>query len=198
MVRGGSESGGEFDSSSPHCQKSNSPQKNHVTQKITCFGYNVNFTEADANMATADEPLAKRYKKVTNSDILKKEEEYKNANSAANERKAVKNFKMYLQFNEKDTDFFNFEEPELDEWLGKFYLGTRTEKGEYYSSGSLHTLRYGLNRALQQFGHAFDITDKKSSSFRGSNKAFELAMEEIKNAGKGHRKATPEITPSRK
>ena len=105
-------------------------------------------------MATGGKPAPKRYKKVTNSDI----KEY-------DEKKAVKNFKMFLKFHDHETDFFTFDEPELNEWLGKFYLGTHTEKGELYSSGSLHTLRYGLNRALQQFGHTFDIIDKKSCSF---------------------------------
>ena len=146
----------------------------------------------------AVQPLAKRYKKVTESDIKQKEEEFKNPNSLANERKAVKNFKLFLEFNKQPTDFFVYTEPELDTWLSKFYIGTRTEKGEYYSSGSMHTMRYGLNRALQAYGHNFDITDKKCMSFQASNKAFELALKEIKNIGKGHRKPTPEITPTRK
>ena len=133
---------------------------------------------------------------MTNIDIKEKQEQFKNLNSAANEKKAVKNFKLFLEFNGKDPDFFNYTEPELDEWLTKFYLGTRTEKGEYYMSGSLHTLRYGLNHALQEYGHSFDITDKTSLSFQSSNSAFELALKELKNIGKGHRKATPEISPT--
>ena len=136
--------------------------------------------------------------KVTFDDIKDKSEEFRNPNSAANEKKAVKNFQLFLKFNNQDTDFFNFTEGDLDEWLAKFYSGTRTEKGDFYSSGSLHTLRYGLNRALEQFGHTFDITDKKSLVFQSSIKAFELALKEIKNAGKGHCKPTPEITPARK
>ena len=146
----------------------------------------------------ASEPNAKRYKTVSFDDIKQKEKNFKNPNSLANEKKASKNFQQFLKFNKKDEDFFNFTEPELDEWLAKFYLGTRTEKGEFYTSGSLHTIRYGLNRALQQFGHNFDITDKKSLSFQSSNRAFELALKEIKDAGKGHRKATPEISPNHK
>ena len=146
----------------------------------------------------ASAPVAKRYKIVTDIDIKNKKEQFKNPNSAANEKKAVKNFQLFLEFNGKNKDFFNFTEPELDEWLAKFYLGARTEKGDYYASGSLHTIRYGLNRALQQFGHSFDITDKKSVSFQASNTAFEIAQKELKNVGKGHRKATPEISPPRK
>ena len=146
----------------------------------------------------ASGPPAKHFKQISGDDIKDKGELFKNANTKANEKKAVKNFKLFLKFNQQDTDFFNYNEPQLDEWLGKFYLGTRTEKGDYYTSGSLHTLRYGLNRALQDFGHKFDITDRKYTSFVNSNKAFELALKEIKNAGKGHRTNTPEISPARK
>ena len=109
----------------------------------------------------ASGPPAKCFKQISGHDITSKAELYKNSNTAAKEKKAEKNFKLFLEFNNQDTDFFNYTETQLDEWLGKFYLGTRTEKGEYYSSGSLHTLRYGLNRSLQQFGHQFDITNKK-------------------------------------
>ena len=146
----------------------------------------------------ASGPPVKRFKQICTKDIKTKEILYKNNNTLANEKKAVKNFKLFLEFNDKNVDFFNYTEPELDEWLAKFYLGTRTEKGDYYTSGSLHTIRYGINRALQDYGHKFDITDRKNSSFVNSNKAFDLALKEIKDAGKGHRKSTPEISPTRK
>ena len=110
----------------------------------------------------------------------------------------MKNFKLFLEFNNQDPDFFNYTEPQLDEWLGKFYLGTRIEKGEYYTSGSLHTIRYGLNKPLQEIRHQFDITDKKYSSSVSLNKAFEIALKEIQNASKGHCKSTPEIAPAHK
>ena len=136
----------------------------------------------------------KCFKNVTNEEISAKSNEFKNANSLANEKKAVKNFTMFLEYNKHETNFFGFTEPELDQWLGKFCLDTRTEKGDYYSSGSLHTLHYGINRALKEYGHEFNITDKKCKSFMSSNKAFDLTLKEIKNAGKGHHKATPEIS----
>ena len=149
-------------------------------------------------MIMASRPPVKRFKQVSEIDIQSKKEAFKNSNTAANERKAVKNFKQFLQFNQKDPDFFNYTEQELDEWLAKFYIGTHTVKGEYYTSGSLHTIRYGLNRALQEFGHLYDITDKKNRSFMSSNKAFEIALKEIKNAGKGFHTNTPEISEARK
>ena len=71
-------------------------------------------------------------------------------------------------------------------------------KGEFYSSGSLKTIRYGLNRASQDFGHLFEITGKKTASFTGSNKAFNLTLKEIKKAYKGHQKSTSEITLAHK
>ena len=76
------------------------------------------------------------------------------------------------------------------------FLGTRTMKGEMYPSGSLHTIKYGLDRAVQEFGHNFDITDKKSVSLQAQTKDFEIAQKELKFTGKGHKKSTPEISPA--
>ena len=146
----------------------------------------------------ASGPPVKHFKQVSEIDVQSKKEAYKNSNTTVNERKAVKNFKQFLEFNKKDPDFFHYTEQELDEWLAKFYIGTRTVKCDYYTSGSLHTIRYGLNRALQEFGHLFNITDKKNTSFMSSNKAFEIVLKEIKNAGKGFRTNTPEISEARK
>ena len=93
----------------------------------------------------------------------------------------MKYFKLFLEFNEQNPDFFHYTKPQLDEWLGKFYLGMRTEEAKYCSSGSLNTLE--LDTALKEFGHQFNISNKKYTSFVNSNKAFKLAL----SAGKSHR-----------
>ena len=62
------------------------------------------------------------------------------------------------------------------------------------NSGSLHTIRYSLNRTLQEFGHLFDITNRKNTSFLSSNKEFDIALKEIKIAEKGFHNNTPEIS----
>ena len=54
--------------------------------------------------------------------------------------------------------FFNFTERELDQWLTKFYFNICKVDRDYYTTGSLNTIRYGINRALKKFGHNFDIT----------------------------------------
>ena len=131
----------------------------------------------------ASEPPFRHVKQMSGIDIKTKNDLYKNSNTAANEKKAVKYFKLFLEFNEQNLDFFHYTKPQLDECLGKFYLGMRTEKAKYYSSGSLHTLRYELNTAVQEFGHQFNITNKKYTGFVNSNKAFKLAL----TAGKSHR-----------
>ena len=47
----------------------------------------------------ASGPPAKHFKKISQKDIKEIGEEYKNVNTKANEKKAVKNFKMFLKFN---------------------------------------------------------------------------------------------------
>ena len=74
----------------------------------------------------------KHFKQISENDIKQKGQEYKNVNTKANEKKAIKNFQLFLKFNGQDEDFFNYTELQLDNWLGKFYLGTRTEKGDLY------------------------------------------------------------------
>ena len=62
----------------------------------------------------------------------------------------------------------------------------------------METLRYALNRSLKNYGHAYDITDKKSASFQTSIKAFETVMKDLKQCGKGHVVHRKEITPEGK
>lgn len=62
----------------------------------------------------------KHLKQISENDIKQKDQEYKNVNTKANEKKAIKNFQLFLKFNGQDEDFFNYTELQLDEWLGKF------------------------------------------------------------------------------
>ena len=101
-------------------------------------------------------------------------------------------FKLYLEhLGLKDTDFFKFTKPELDKHLATFWWNACTQKGKKYKANSLDTLRHELKRAINAYGHEFDITDKKCMSFTKSQKAFETAKKDLKQSGKGHAEIAP-------
>ena len=54
----------------------------------------------------------KHFKQILESDKKSKVDADKNSNTAANEKKAVKNFQQFLQFNRMDPNFFNYTEQE--------------------------------------------------------------------------------------
>ena len=68
-------------------------------------------------------------------EINEKELQFKNNNSLKNEKKAVDAFKAYLeQINVENTDFFVFNEEELDGHLATFWWNARTKTGEKYKA----------------------------------------------------------------
>ena len=80
---------------------------------------------------------------------------------------------------ENQTNYWNYTEPVLDNYLCKFWFGARKEgddsedtdpqeemKSRLYKANSLQSFRYGLNRILRQRGHLYDITDKHTASFQ--------------------------------
>ena len=79
-----------------------------------------------------------------------------------NEQKSERKFQDYLHnLGLEDTNFFALSEPELDHYLTTFWFNVHTKNGKHYCSTSLETIRYGLNRSLKRFGHAFDITKRE-------------------------------------
>ena len=147
-------------------------------------------------MASAEKS---RFGSMNIAEIRQKESELKNINSLKNEKKSVEAFKAYLvQIGQEDTDFFNFTEQELDMHLATFWWNARTKKGEKYKTSSLETIRHGIKRALQSFGHEFDITDPKSASFQESIKSFRNVMKQLKKEGKGYVEHRTEIKPTGK
>ena len=140
-----------------------------------------------------------RFGNLNIEEVRDKEDEFRNPNSAKNEKKAIEAFKCYLRQIEAKTgdDFFTFTEQELDEYLATFYWNARTKKGDKYKASSLETLRYALYRALKNYGHAFDITDKKSASFQTSIKAFETVMKDSKTIWQRARKTSQRDQPRR-
>lgn len=148
-----------------------------------------------AKMASAP----KHFKHQTKEQLEEKQEQLQNQSTIANEKKAVKAFKAYLdEAGVENTDFFTYSQDELNEHLAQFYFAARTEEGEMYKMSSLEGLCYGLNRALKRYGHNFDITKRECTSFTTSIKAFEDAKLELKQCGKGFTKNTKHITLARK
>ena len=132
----------------------------------------------------------------------------KNINTEKSEKRAHKAFTNFLKQNgASDLDYWLYEEPELDRYLAKFWLGCRkvntdeasdneqdTDKKEsLYSANTLKNFRYSLNRILRSKGHLYDIT-VKGTSFMKSDEAFKVAQKELKQEGKAEVKSHPEIT----
>ena len=68
-----------------------------------------------------------------------------------------------------------------------------TEKmDKLYSTNTLPSFRYSLNRILKHKGHLYDITTK-GTSFMKSDEAFKVALKELKEQGKAEVHSHPEI-----
>ena len=148
---------------------------------------------------------------VNNDELANKSKRAKNENTEKAEKRAHKafnNFLLAIGISEDKTDYWNYEEPELDNYLAKFWFGARkisdndeeedtTDdpelKQRMYKATSLRTFCYGLNRILKQRGHLYDITDKKTASFVKSQQAFNDAIKELKIEGKADVESYPEI-----
>ena len=99
----------------------------------------------------------------------------------------------YLK-QKKPTDYWNYEEAELDKALGKFWFEAKTKKGEKYTASSLWHLRYGLNRGLNHCGNTYNIITL--ASFSDSQSKFNDACALLKSIGKGYVEHFKEIKPS--
>ena len=144
-------------------------------------------------------PPKKRFVQLTDEDIEEKTRQLYNSNTEANEVKAVKCFKKYLESNNvENTDSFTYTEAKLDRWLKRFYWNACKSDNEMYTTGSMNTMRYGFNRALRKYGHNFDITKYEFTSFTESIKTFDEACKELKQHGKGFVKSYKEILQTHK
>ena len=146
--------------------------------------------------------------RLSDDQLDKKLKEGQNENTVKSERKAHKAFNRFLIENgADDLEYWLFEEPELDNWLAKFWLCVRKsdddtdsereedpeQKDRMYSANTLRSFRYGLNRVLRMKGHLYKITEK-GTSFIKSDESFKLAIKELKSEGKAEVHSHPEIT----
>ena len=112
------------------------------------------------------------------------------------------------QCGEVNLEYWSYEEPELDNYLSKFWFGARKNPdSDYesdkdypecqnlmYSSNTMKSFRYLLNRILKQKGHEYDIMNKNSLLFKHSQQAFLDSQKELKALGKAQINSAPEIT----
>ena len=100
-----------------------------------------------------------------------------------------------------------YEEPELDNFLSKFWFGARKDPdSDYesdeedpehhklmYSTNTMKSFRYSLNWILKNKGHEYDIMSTHSLSFKQSQQAFLGSQKELKSLGKAEIHSAPEI-----
>ena len=144
-------------------------------------------------------PLKKRFKVISDEELKQKRKEQENQNTINSEKRADKAFKSFLtECGCESNEYYFFEERELCTWLSKFWFGARTvpdkneQEGEMYSVNTMRNFKYALNRILKKYGHAYDIT--KSPEFKPAMDAFDDAMKELKENGKGHVNSAEEIS----
>jgi hypothetical protein len=137
----------------------------------------------------------KRFEAISNEQLKQRQHNLENKNTTDNEKKAERLFKQYLAEIGEDLNFCEFNEEKLDKHLAKFWFPARTKNGQKYKIGSLETIRYSLNRVLKRYGHKFDITKRECTAFTASIKAYEDAMTELKQEGKGFTKSRAAVSP---
>ena len=148
---------------------------------------------------------------MNDENLATKSKKAKNKNTIRTEKRADKAFIKFLMemgVPPDQTNYWNFSEPDLDNFLAKFWFGARKDnddsqeqvlqqdpelKSQMYKATTLRNLHYGLNRILHTKGHLYDITNKNTASFTKSQQAFNDAIKELKSEGKGDIKSYPEI-----
>ena len=153
--------------------------------------------ESDCEEFEQPHPKKKRFKVKSVEEIDAMTEEMANKNTIKQEQRAQRAFEYFLKEAGADsTDFWLYPTEDLDQWLGKFYIGARKEDGELYKLSSMTSLRYGLQRVLNKKGLKMDIL--KSAQFKWSQHAFSTASTELVKEGKGGIVSAAEISEAGK
>ena len=144
------------------------------------------------------QPQKKCFKQLSDEELKAKRRDLQNSNTLNAEKCADKALKQFLaESGASSVEYYFFEEQDLVTWLSKFWFGARMmpekdeEEGKLYSVSTLRSFKYAINRILKKHGHAFDIT--KSPFFKQCMDAFDDAVKELKEAGRGHVKSAEEI-----
>ena len=143
-------------------------------------------------------PPKKLFKFLSDQELALKRRQMENQHTLNAERNADAAFKEFLKESGCETiEYHLLEELELSKWLSKFWFAARMKPkseeydGELYSVSTLRSFRYVINRILKKKGHDYDIT--KSPNFKTCMDAFNDAVKEMKENGKGHVNSADEI-----
>ena len=119
-----------------------------------------------------------------------------NQNTEKSERKDNKILVSYLKQVKKNENYAEYSVEEMDDMLSVFWFAVAPQKegSEHYSVSSLHHIRYGIKRLLQNNGKTYDIT--VDPHFAKSQKMFKEACKELKRKGFGHVRHTDEVLPT--
>ena len=173
--------------SRPLCQQhARKPQRESLFGASLLFGLSpLQFSESKKIMASS------RYVRQTEEEMepLLSEKDSKNTKRAIST--SDKCFRNYLQANDIDQKFESFETGVLDSRLKEYYASVRKADGEHLKKTALRTLRYGLNRFLNDSIN-IDISD--SRTFPDSNKMFHAMLVDLKKRGFGKVDHKPPIT----
>ena len=144
----------------------------------------------------------------TDEEIKAKQDAGKNKNTTKTKERADRAFRRFLsECGETDLDYWNYQEPDLDSYLSKFWFGARKDPDDdyksdsddpdkkelMYSANTIKNFQYALNRILKFKGHEYDIMNKHSLSFKKSQQAFLDSQKELKALGKAEVHSAPEI-----
>lgn len=137
--------------------------------------------------------MAGRFGNASTEEIDEKKKNASAKRTLQGNKMASGVFREYLLEKGIDSNFEEFDEHVLDDKLARFYIDARKKDGTKYRSGSLESIRHGINRYLKgpPFNKPFDII--KDSQFRGSNQTYEAARADLKQAGLGTTVHYPEI-----
>ena len=143
---------------------------------------------------------ADRFKDITESDIQQFHKDVQKKNTKKNDKSAEHQFCEYIATQGESLEFWSIEPEILDSLLSKFWFAARqnkidpkTQQPKKYMVQTLRTIRYSLQRVLNEKNSGYDIiTDKE---FLKSQTAFNDACKQLKEEGYGYIKQTDEITP---
>lgn len=107
---------------------------------------------------------------------------------------AVKCFKEYLNHKNVSDDFEDWNESQLDENIGSFYLEARSREGELYKKSTLISYRHGLQRHLESNRTVSKVDIIKGDAFAKSNRVFKAVGKELKRQGKAATDHHPPIS----
>ncbi|XP_078606551.1 uncharacterized protein LOC144879184 [Branchiostoma floridae x Branchiostoma japonicum] len=120
------------------------------------------------------------YDHVSTSSYIDKE---KNLNTERKTEADISHFLLFLEANGEERRPENMSVEDLDELLGRFFLGIRKDSGEEYESDSLPSKHRSIARYLKEKAYPAEImTDRR---FAHSRECLVAKRKSLKKEGKG-------------